>query len=89
MIDYRTDIEPEAKKLGFDLEKEYRITEAFRGDNVFVVFPESPIQKELTKKFDEGFLKLMKSGELLKIYEKWGWDMDFLPYPEVRKNVAR
>ena len=71
IVDYRTDIEPAAKKLGIDLTKDYRIAVAFQGDKVFAGFHDPKI----TKDFELGFKKLIDSGELYKIYKRWGWDL--------------
>ncbi|MCP3944097.1 MAG: hypothetical protein GY710_21825 [Desulfobacteraceae bacterium] len=71
-MDYESNIRHEAKNLGIDLDKDYEIKAAKRGSKLFVVFAKTKSSEKLIKIFDSRMTQLAESGEIEKIYLKWG-----------------
>jgi polar amino acid transport system substrate-binding protein len=74
IVDYKTIIVPEAKKVGVDL-SDFTLNVAQQGNKLFVVFANSDKAKALIKVFDERMGKLAQSGEVEAIYKKWGFGL--------------
>ena len=86
LVDYKTDILPEAKKQKLDM-SQYRVRVGFKGDLTYLAFSKKSAKaKQLIADFDAGLEKLRSSGRLLKIYKKWEWDIEFLPYDDLLKK---
>ncbi len=71
-FDYESSIRREAKNIGIDLDKDYEIKTARPGSKLFVVFARTESSKELVRIFDSRMTQLAESGEIEKIYVKWG-----------------
>lgn len=71
-LDYESHIRSVSKELKIDLDKDYEIRKVKTGSKLFVIFDKSEKAKKLIKIFDERMSSLAKSGEIEKIYTKWG-----------------
>ncbi len=71
-LDYIFDTTPVAKKAGIDLDKHFEMKIVKSGDKLFVAFANTARSKKLIKIFDERITQLAESGEIEKIYLKWG-----------------
>ncbi len=76
LVDYKLEILPTAKARSMDLKKDYRMEVAHLGNQLFVVFSNTEKSKKLAKIFDQRMSILSKSGKIVAIYEKWGFDKD-------------
>ncbi len=72
LIDYESEIRPWAKKNNINLEKDYSMKIAKLGNKLFLAFANTEKSRKLIKIFDERMTHLVKSGEIEKIYLKWG-----------------
>ncbi len=72
-LDYETDIKHEAMNLNFNLDKDYEIKEAKIGNKLYVAFAKTEKSKDLIGIFDNKMALLSKTGEIEKIYVKWGF----------------
>ncbi len=76
-LDYKTTITSEAKKSGFKIDKnKYGLEIIKPGNKLFVVFSNSERLKRIIKIFDTRMTQLAKSGEIDKIFIKWGLGSD-------------
>ena len=71
-LDYEAHIRHEANKLNINLDKEYEIKIAKPGSKLYVIFARTEKSKELIRIFDSRMTQLAQSGEIEKIYVKWG-----------------
>ncbi len=71
-IDYRSTIKPEGEKAGIDLEQDYELKTIKLGQKLFLKFANTERSNQLIKIFDERMSKLVTSGEIERIYTKWG-----------------
>jgi len=72
LVDYESNIEPLAQKMGLKLGQSYTTKELEKGNKLFLAFSKTNRSKKLIKLFDERMEKLVASGEIEKIYLKWG-----------------
>ncbi len=71
-LDYESSVRHEAKKLHFNLDQDYEIKRATPGNKLYVVFAKTETSKELVRIFDRRMTLLAETGEIEKIYLKWG-----------------
>ncbi len=71
-LDYESGVRFEANKLKINLDKEHDVKTATPGRKLFVVFAKTERSEELIRIFDSRMTQLAESGEIEKIYVKWG-----------------
>ncbi|MCP3874222.1 MAG: amino acid ABC transporter substrate-binding protein, partial [Desulfobacteraceae bacterium] len=73
LIDYRSTIVEEGEKAGIPVKDEYDIKPVGRmGQKLFLKFANTKRSETFIKIFDERMTQLAKSGEIEKLYKKWG-----------------
>ena len=71
-IDYAYNIEPLGQKIGLQMKEIFTTKIINKGSKLFLAFSNSKRSKKLIKIFDERMDKLVETGEIEKIYLKWG-----------------
>ncbi len=71
-LDYEAHVRHEATKLNIDLDNDYEVKMAKPGSKLYVVFSRTEKSKELIRIFDSRMTQLSESGDIEKIYAKWG-----------------
>ncbi len=74
-LDYEAQIRSEAKRLNMDIASDYKIEVAKPGKKLFVAFSKSAKSPQLISIFDRRMKELAESGDIERIYKKWGLSM--------------
>jgi len=73
LIDYKSGVLPAAKEAGINYEDVFTNKTIKSGNKLYVIFTNNARSKKLVKLYDERMNKLVRSGEIFKIFEKWGF----------------
>ncbi len=74
-LDYEAHIRPDAKKLNMNIARDYEVEIAKLGNKLFVAFSKTVRSLKLKSIFDRRMKVLVESGEIERIYKKWGLSM--------------
>ncbi len=76
LIDYSSSLKIESKKAKIDLSNDFKSQTIKMGEKLFLKFANTEQSKKLIKIYDKRMTELAKSGEIEKIFKKWGHGAD-------------